>query len=721
MGKKTLSVTVIYVLLIILSLVLKCFCPLNIFAAGEITWKLIGPGDADQVSSLSVNKDGAVFVGTDIGGIYHSSNHGESWQSMNSGIKCYDITTPILIDPKNNKNLYVGTRGGFYKSKDGGLTWEAVWNGIGSPQSEYLSACVGAITINPANSDILYLGIGYRPSSEGTTVVKKIDWSGNIYKSLDSGENWKFLSSLGGGVKIRHIAIDHKNTNVMYAATDMGLFKSIDTAKTWKNILDIGVKSIAIHPDNSDIVYLAAGSNGILKSGNGGISWENKNSGLSLVKAKTEVHTDNYTQVLIDSMNTETIYTISSTWGSGGGVYKTIDGGNTWNKITNWPGLMNYKSNIEVSWLTPSRRVNTIAIDSTNIKRIYVGTSRYIYRSDDGGNTWKQLISKEVSNGKWIHRGINVFGHTRIVGIDPNNQNRLYIGTADHGLVKSDDNGKSWSYSTKGMKYQDDVFDIVVDQKKSNIVYVINVKSLKIAGFAISYDFGETWTQRNNGLPDDTLFYTILLNPETNIIFIGGQDGIYKSVDEGKNWIKKSNGLPQNGTVYKLLYNHEENKSLYAALDDGLYKSNDIGDNWFKTHKTNMKIATLVIDPYNPKCIYAGVVRSKSNPGGVYKSVNGGNTWIQVLSVKRGIEAIAIVPTNPVAIYAVSNDQQYHDESCGEGIFRSVDNGKTWENIENGLPVQRGYNINIAPYPPYKIYLSTNGSGVFVTVDPNCL
>ena len=86
----------------------------EIFRNGKsktVQWQLIGPGDADQVTSISVSIDGAVYVGTDNSGIYYSNNKGEEWSPLNNGIKNYDITTPVLIDPENKKNLYILTKG----------------------------------------------------------------------------------------------------------------------------------------------------------------------------------------------------------------------------------------------------------------------------------------------------------------------------------------------------------------------------------------------------------------------------------------------------------------------------------------------------------------------------------------------------------------------------------------------------------------------------------
>ncbi len=725
--KIILLILVIFIQLTVIETAFENVSSISFAVDKEIVWELIGPGDADQVTSISVGTDGLVYVGIDIGGIYYSSNNGESWSPINNGIKNYDITTPVLIDPENRKNLYVGTRGGFYKSDNEGKTWQSKWKGVssGSPAYSNLTACVGSIAIDPQNPKIIFMGFGYRPSSLpdeglGLGVLGKVTWSGDIYRSSDKGETWKVMSSLGKGVKIRHIKI--VSSEIIYISTDSGLFKSEDGGKSWGKIINVSAKFIAVHPENFKIVYLAAGEEGIYKSQDAGEHWVKMVNGLSLNKGTNPpFSTDNYPQIVIDTKNHDVLYTMSSTWGSGGGVYKSSNAGDLWEKITKWqlPLAPHKEVNVEEAWLESSRKINAIAIDSQNTNRIFIGTSRYIYKTDDGGKSWQQLISRKITNDTWTHRGINVFGHTRVVGIDPVDFNRLYIGTGDHGLVKSIDGGKSWKESVKGMGYKDNIYDIVIDAKKPQVVYVVNGKvGFKAAGVAKSYDFGENWIQLNTGLKE-AMYYTLLLDSEnSDVAYLGGEGGVYKTDDSGKKWALKNKGI-ESVTVSKLVVHPKNKEIIFAATDKGLYKTVDSGNSWAKTHANQMNLRTVVVDPNQPDIIYVGAIQMPplKQQGGVFKSTDGGRKWINVLSVRR-IGSMAILPTQPAIIYAVSNDDNYHDESSGKGVFRSIDGGLSWKSVNDGLPVLRGFNINVAPNPPYKLYLSSNGSGAYVAIDP---
>ena len=711
--KVILLILAVFIQLTVIETAFESFSSISFAADKEIVWELIGPGDADQVTSISAGTDGLVYIGMDIGGVYSSSNHGESWSPINNGIKNYDITTPVLIDPENNKNLYVGTRGGFYKSDDGGKKWQAKWKGVGrgKPAFSNLTACVGSIAIDHQNPKIIYMGFGqgFGPRS---ICEKSGSIRGDIYKSADKGETWKVIATIDKDVMIRHIYVT--TPEIIYVASSAGLFKSTDTGKSWEKVLSVPVKYVATHPKKPEVVYAAAGQEGVFKSADSGIHWTKINKGLSLGAGKPE-HTDNYTQILIDVKNPETIYTISTTWGGGGGVYKSSNAGDSWEKITKWQ----LEVNVEEAWLETSRRVNAIAIDPMDTNRIYIGTSRYIYKTDDGGKSWQQLISRKITNDTWTHRGINIFGHTRVVGIDPVDSNRLYIGTADHGLVKSLDGGRSWKGSVKGMGYKNNIYDIAIDAKKPQVVYVINGKvGFKVAGVAKSYDFGESWIQLTTGLKE-TMYYTLLPDSEnSDVVYLGGEGGVYKTDDGGKEWVLKNKGI-ETVTVRKLAFHPKDKEIIFAASNKGLYKTVDGGNSWERTHAHEMDLGTVVIQPNQPDTIYVGAIQKipLRQQGGVFKSMDGGRKWINVLSVRR-IVAMAVLPTRPAVIYAVSNDDNYHDESSGEGVFRSIDGGLSWKGVNNGLSVLRGYNINVSPYPPYKLYLSSNGSGAYVATDP---
>jgi len=684
----------------------------------EVVWKLIGPGDADQVTAINISRSGIVYVSTDIGGVYHSKDWGESWSAVNRGIRNYDIITPVLIDPDDENVLYIGTRGGFYKSVDGGMNWQAKWDGLGRPHPYSLSARIATVAMAPDKT--LYLGLGYRSNRDGF-----------LYKSTDRGESWKQLTSLGTDVKIRSIVADPSNARLVYATTNKGLFVSPDGGKSWEKRFSGAANMIVIHPTQGNILYLSCGKDGVYKSVDGAKNWVKTSNGLGFYQGRFP---DNYSLIVLDHQFPEVIYVANRSWGLGGGIYKSADAGENWERITKWRGWTKWKGwnlapgNMEASWLDESQRVNAIAVDPRNPDRIFAGTSRYIYKTKNGGETWQQLISKKspTVEGGWTHRGINVFGHTRVVAVDPLAPENIYIGTADHGLVKSVDGGNSWQLSVKGMKYADSIFDVAISKSTPGTLYAINLRLLKFATVSKSTDWGQNWKSAAAGLPKDTIFHSLLLSCDNeNILYLGGRSGVYKTADGGNSWFAQNEGLSEAGSVHKLAQSPTQPETILAATQRGVYKTTDGGKLWRRTYTSRdpENVFSLVLDPTRPETVYLACIAGRgSHPrwaslGGVFKSLDGGETWERILAARR-IGSIALMPDNPQVIYAASQDHNYHDESTGEGVFRSVNGGETWQSVNNGLPVLRSWNISIDQTPPYKVYLSSNGSGAYVSVDP---
>ena len=330
-------------------------------------WSLIGPGDADQVTSVSVLNNGSVIIGTDIGGLYFSSDQGNSWSSRNQGLLNYDITTAVLEHKKKNM-LFVGTRGGLYKSNDAGINWRSIRGGLPKAERYSLSGSIGAIAVDPFDSQKMMMGFGYRASAEGTATVRKLQWSKAIYVSDDYGENWLPVKAFK--VESRVYQITYSSTkDVVYAATDSGLYKSQDGGESWGKILNKLVYNIAVYPEQKRIVA-TSGREGVYSSDDNGSSWHLSNNGLSLgfpyELFSKEVR---YSILKKDPSDYDRLFLLNSTWGMSGGLYISEDKGKSWEK---------YSKDFPESWLKTSKRMNAVAFDQNNSTNVYMGSSRYI-------------------------------------------------------------------------------------------------------------------------------------------------------------------------------------------------------------------------------------------------------------------------------------------------------------------------------------------------------
>jgi photosystem II stability/assembly factor-like uncharacterized protein len=670
----------------------------------EVKWEQIGPGDGDQCISVAIVA-GTVFVGTDIGGVYKSADAGQTWQAINQGLKSYAMQTRVVV---STDTFLVGTRGSVYKSTDGGVTWAAKREGIGGPAAYEVTASVGALAVDPNDSRHVLMGQG-RAAIPGRMYGK---FKGDVYASKDRGEKWAVISNLGAGdVQIDDIQFDPKDSSRVYAAASGGLFVSADGGKTWKKGIEGPARRIVINPGSPNILHVSAGPKGVYRSDDRGETWRAATVGLTVGTR------NNYAALAISARDPKRLYLCNEIYGgSAKGVFKSTDGGETWSHCAR-------EDNTSKSWFDPFGKPNDVCIDPGNDDTVYYGCSRCVYKTTDGGRSWQQMVSREVPPGKWTHTGMCIFGHTRVLAVSPKDPNVMYIGTSDHRAVKSVDGGKSWFDTGVKMPNSDDVFDILIDPGNPERVYAANsgVHTGK-AGVVRSTDGGATWDQvleikHGGGLQE--MIKSLCFGPgNPRRLYACGKAGFHVSIDGGDNWTDTTrNGLSEAGEPHKVVLHPVKQGVVFVGCEKGLYVSDDGGTTWRKTECPYDRIRDVDFLPANPDVMFVCVSQPKAR--GVHRSADGGKTWTRVIEMREGTgwpEALAILPVKPYPIYVASQDFGYHDEHGGTGIWRSVDQGDTWTNCSEGLPVLRFWNVTIEPGPPYRIFLCSDGAGAFVGV-----
>ena len=298
---------------------------------------------------------------------------GDDWQHIgpfNIGGRVRDIVCP----PGNDNTIYVGAAsGGVLKSTDGGATWANIFD-------TELTLSVGDIAIDPMDTSIIYIGTG-----EPGNGVGSVTYDGNgIYRSTNGGDTWTNIGLTTGGNTGR-IAINPQNTDIIFAAMlgdlfqntpDRGIYRTTNAGASWEKVLYIndstGGIDVCINPENPDIIYAS--------------TWERVRR-----------------------------YNRRDYNGLGSRIYRSEDGGNTWEMLTNGlPTGTNELSKI------------TLCIAPSNPDIVYagvVGTGdklKDIYKTTDGGDSWIALnCATEVSTTAQD----NWFGGVRV---SPNNANEVY-------------------------------------------------------------------------------------------------------------------------------------------------------------------------------------------------------------------------------------------------------------------------------------------------------
>ena len=353
--------------------------------------------------------------------------------------------------------FYMGqVNGGVWKSDDYGRTWTPIFDHE-STQS------IGAIAVAASNPNIIYVASGeglHRPD---------LSVGNGIYKSTDAGKTWTHLG-LRDGLQIPALAVDPRDPNKTFAAVlghpygpneERGLYRSTDGGQTWQKAIykdeNTGASDVEIDPSNPDVIYAS-----MWEAREG--PWEDNN--------------------------------IAN--GTGGGLFKSTDGGNTWHALTN--GLPKDLSQIN------------IAIAPSDSRRIYATVATAsgplaFYRSDDAGESWSKITDDPRPSGRIGG------GDLAVPRVDPKNPDVVY--SASTVTMRSTDGGKTWS-GFRGAPGGDDYQNLWINPNDPNIILLVSDQ-----GALVTVNGGATWSSWYN--QPTAQIYHVAVTPTFPYRVCGGQ------------------------------------------------------------------------------------------------------------------------------------------------------------------------------------------------------
>ncbi len=412
-------------------------------------------------------------------------------------------------------------------------------------------------------------------------------------------------------------------------------------ADDWKVAGPFGgtATSIAIDPENPNVLLAGAMNSLLFRSQDAGASWtllDFPKRALSQVSS-----------LLIDPSDAKH-YLAGMTGAEGGGLFESYDAGKTWTVVKDISDF----------------GVRALAAAPSKPSRFVAGTLHGVMLSDDCGRSWKRVSDPQNSDMEGITS----------VAIDASDPNIIYAGTA-HLPWKTTDGGKTWESIHNGMIDDSDVFSIYVDRSAPS-----NILASACSGIYASADRGDLW-RKLLGIPNTSRRTHIVredpANP--NIIYAGTTTGLFKSTNSGKTWRTVTN-IPVNS----LAFNTAPPYSMYLALEDeGIGKSNDQGE-----------VMELVDSGFVDRQI-TGVTLSGNRlvalqtqdgeSSGLFVSENRGDTWTQLRST-RGLAGIHLLN-----IVGVSSEDRILLAATSQKLYKSVDGGALWK----PLPIRK-----IIPPPP---------------------
>jgi photosystem II stability/assembly factor-like uncharacterized protein len=367
---------------------------------------------------------------------------------------------------------------------------------------------------------------------------------------------------------------------------------------------------------------------------------------------------------------------------------------------------------------------------------VYAGTTNGIFRSKDRGAHWQQITDS-----------LMVVAALRE---DPDNPDRLYAGIEGGAVMISDDQGRTWNRSARGI-INTHVRTLVTDPANPAIVYAGTLYGHSFGGVFRSHDGGVTWEQRANGLTNMNI-EVLLFHPHNreilyagthaglfatsdagrqwmqigkktfdeiritsiacsarfpNILYVGTWNGLFRSADRGASWTRIWNppGTASGHSlkIYAVALVASDDAIIYAGTDQGVYVSRDAGQTWgaLTTFFSDVPTTTIALDPEYPERLLVGT------PFGGYQSDDAGHSWKKLMPDSRDF------PVGTLLIDANRSERMYLGGLRSHGVYVTQNRGTTWQRLDRQMPHNHTWAIALDASQPATVFVGTSGGGVY--------
>jgi photosystem II stability/assembly factor-like uncharacterized protein len=605
-----------------------------------------------------------------------------------------------------NSDVLVAGAGGLWK--------------LGNPSSPLSDKINNALTITtfdskPDNNNIIIAGTGQEGDSPGY----------GIYRTADRGVTWNNISLTDSPEQINKIRFDPTNTSKVHAATNRGVYTSLNDGLTWQKNSSLGdkrVTDLVIHPANQNIIYAAvwsAAGGGIWKTTDGGLNWVNLNTNIpnsNIGNTKIDICRTNpnvlYTSMTKNDSNTTL------------GVYKTVDGGSSWTAVTasstihggqgfhtNLITVNPFNSNIALVggvelWRTTDGSSFVQVSDAqvhADLKTGFWKDANTLYIGNDGG------ITKSVNAGASWSTSENILPITQFFSIDNgvSNTNYLYGAAQDNGVCRSTNGGLTWFQVQGG-----DGGGVAIDPNNPSNNYCTNgvwappfpFRRQRSTNSGVNWSFVDTGIDTSSITGRDQWYTKIRTDAKAGTAdvytFVGNY--AYRSSNLGAQW-SKINSTPFYTRIYNLTVSRCVNAVVYICLSNSSFgdrlKVYDRGV--LEERSTGLPSRDIKIVRSHSRNTLIGYAITKgvdSTGGRIFRTTNRGVSWTHVPEGDLPATGLAITDIVP---HANNIDILYLGTEFG--CFRTTNGGTNWHRWNNGMP-----NGNVVTEMGYIDSLETN-------------
>lgn len=693
---------------------------------GGMSWRGIGPAfTSGRIAVLAVNPQNhsEYYVGVASGHIWKTVNNGTTFTPIFDNYGAYSIGA-LTIDPNNTQVVWAGTGennhqralgygNGVYKSDDGGKNWK----NMGLKESRQ----IGKILIDPRNSDVVYVaaeGSVWGPGGER-----------GLYKTTDGGKSWEKVLNISENTGVNHMTMDPRNPDVIYATSEQrrrhfytkigggpesAVYKTTDAGKNWQKLTngtpsgDVGGMCIEVSPANPDIVYLIAeaadDNGGFFRSTNRGASWS---------KMSSYTSSGQYFNILVcDPVNPDKVFNMDV-------VSKvTTDGGKTWNSL----GLKNRHVDDHCMW-----------VDPTDTNHWTIGGDGGLYETFDNGANYIFKSNLPVTQ---FYR-VNVDNSLPFYWVYGGTQDNNSMGGPSQNINSAGVASDEWIVTLGG-----DGFWQAIEKDNPNIVY-----SAYQYGNIYRYDkaSGEAMKIKPEPRKDEVHYRwnwdsPFILSKHNQTTLYMAANKVFRSTDRGNSWEVISEDITRNedrnqfavmgkywpsnavakdvstsqwGTVVSLAESPVKAGLIFAGTDDGLIQiTEDDGKTWRKADNfpgvpKYAYVSDVFPSRFDENVVYATFNNIKSDDFNSYvlKSSDKGRSWSSIAAnlPKETVHTIAQDFINPDLLFVGTEFSFYF----------SVDGGKIWTKLTNGLPDIAVRDIAIQERE-HDLVIATFGRGFYI-------